>query len=137
MKKSILIFLTALILILWVITTFFEFQFLDKASIGNLFTGLGVIGLIFTLHFQQKQISDNKEDTNTQVKNLKIQNFENRFFQLINNYQKSISLFYFSGDKNMFRTFFNDFKSCIKNGHTEQELIETYNSFRTNYENLI
>jgi hypothetical protein len=139
MKNKTLFFLASLIILsLWISETFFKIPYMNTNILNTLFTGLGIIGLITTLFLQQNQISENKKDADAQVENLKIQNFENRFFSLINNYQKNISLNYFINDKNMFRTFFNNFKSCIESDKYDADsLIHTFDKFRKLYQHLI
>lgn len=65
------------------------------------------------LSLTRNEIKNQSKEMKLQNETLMLQNFENTFFQLLTNYQKSISLFYVIMDMNFFNKFNEDFRNKI------------------------
>lgn len=61
----------------------------------------------------RNEIKNQSKEMKLQNETLMLQNFENKFFQLLTNYQKSISLFYVIMDMNFFNKFIEDYRNKI------------------------
>jgi len=103
MKKPettfILSFLFLFILFLWLQGAMNDTgnKILTSTSLATLFTGLGVLGLIYTISIQQSEIDENKKDIEKQKEINLIQLFESGFFKLFEIYIDSKEKIEFNG----------------------------------------
>lgn len=65
------------------------------------------------LSLTRNEIKNQSKEMKLQNETLMLQNFENKFFQLLTNYQKSVSLFYVIMDMNFFNKFIEDYRNKI------------------------
>lgn len=66
-------------------------DFTERGTFGDMFgfanamfTGFSVVGLLYTILLQRKDINKQREDLKKQTDFLHVQNFENTFFQMLN-----------------------------------------------------
>lgn len=89
------------------------------------------------LKLTRDELANQQREMKQQNDTLKIQQFENTFFNLLSNYQKNISLFYVNESKNIFKTFFKRFENSIpeNNSYTFEILQETLKNVKYTLEN--
>lgn len=101
------IIVTIVIISLWIGTYYFlrDFPKEDRGTIGDmfgtintLFSGLALAGIILTILLQRKELklqreelSDTRKEFETQNETLKLQRFENTFFNLLNQHHQIVN----------------------------------------------
>lgn len=145
---------TTLIIGLWFLTYFI---LIDKSpnergtigdmfgSINALFSGLALAGIILTillqrqeLKLQREELRDTRKEFETQNETLKLQRFENTFFNLLNLHHQIVNAIDFRFYKTKEKESFSFFGSKTKDGEEMEVVVITGRDvFRNRYNSML